>query len=70
LTEPYPEFEGITGKFWTPECLLAELSNRGIHLLPDDFDYIEAKIPRKTSETEKNAIRDIAYAIESFYVRS
>lgn len=50
--------------------MLYELSERGIHLLPVEEDYVEAKLPVKDREAEQNAIRDIAYAIESFYIRS
>lgn len=38
--------------------------------MPVDEDYEEARIPVKDRKAEENAIRDIAYAVESFYIRS
>ena len=35
-----------------------------------DDDYEQAKLPPKDAEVERNAIKDIAYAVEAFYVRS
>lgn len=68
--EAFPELADLTEGSWTPAALLYELSERGIHLLPVDEDYEEAKVPVKDRKAEQNAIRDIAYAIEAFYVRS
>lgn len=39
-------------------------------MLPVDEDYQYAKLKPKDRESEKCAIRDIAYAVESFTVRS
>jgi hypothetical protein len=39
-------------------------------LLPSEDDYDYAGIKRKDREAEKNAIRDIAYAVESFSIRN
>ena len=50
--------------------MLRELSKRGIHLLPENDEYEYANLKRKDRESEKCAIRDLAYAIESFTVRS
>lgn len=68
--EVFPELQDLTEGAWTPSALLYELSERGIHLLPVDQDYEEAKLPVKDRNAEQNAIRDIAYAVESFYIRS
>ena len=36
--------------------------------MPLDQDYEDAKIPVKDSIAEENAIRDIAYAVESYFI--
>ncbi len=46
------------------------MSRRGVHLLPENYDYLEARLQPKDSDTEANAIRNIAYAVEGFYFRS
>lgn len=66
----YPELDELCQSYLTPESLLQKLSDRGIHLLPTDRDYEYANIPVKNRISEKNAIRDIAYAVESYYFRS
>ena len=70
LKDQYPELSDLCQSYRTPEALLSQLSKRGIHLLPENFDYLEARIQPKDSDTESNAIRNIAYAVESFYFRS
>ena len=70
LNEDYPEFKDLCEDFHTPEHMLRELSKRGIHLLPEDDEYEYANLKRKDRESEKCAIRDLAYAVESFTVRS
>jgi hypothetical protein len=60
----------LTSEYHTPETMFWELSKRGVHLLPNDEDYQYAKIKAKDREAEKNAIRDIAYAVEAFTIRS
>ena len=50
--------------------MLSELYKRGINILPCDDDYRYAEVKRKDRDGEKNAIRDIAYGVESFTVRS
>jgi hypothetical protein len=70
MDEHYPELKDLTKGEWTPSSILYELSERGIHLLPLEEDYEDAKLPIKDREAEQNAIRDISYAIDSFYIRS
>lgn len=68
--ENYPELQDLTKGQWTPSSILYELAERGISLLPLDVDYEDVKLPIKDRQAEQNAIRDIAYAVESFYIRS
>lgn len=70
MNEQYSEFMDLCEEFHTPEHVLRELSYRGIHLLPSDNDYEFAGVTLKGRESEKCAIRDLAYACESFTVRS
>jgi len=49
--ENYPEFVDLCEGYKTPEYLLNQLSMRGIHLLPENFDYLEAKVKPKDPET-------------------
>ena len=70
MDKSYPELEDLCNDFHTPENILNEMSKRGIHLLPTEDDYNVCGIPRKDPEAEKNAIRDISYAVESFYIRN
>ena len=66
----YPELADLTEGEWTPGALLYELSERGIHLLPVDEDFPEAQLEPKDHDVIRNAVNDIAYAVEAFYIRS
>ena len=50
--------------------MFSELYKRGINITPCDDDYQYAGVKKKDRDGEKNAIRDIAYAVESFTIRS
>lgn len=62
------ELAGLKGKPMAPASLLAELSRRGVHLMPEPGDAERAGIARKNTSMERFACFDIALLAGSLII--
>lgn len=65
-----PELQRLTKPGFTPEKLLNELAKIGINLLPTDEDFEGSSVEPKDAESEEKAVKDLAQAVSSYFIRN